>query len=67
MVWVAKRSSELRSKNRKKASMGMDITQERIDIINKAYNTETSVRIVDLVSPEGDALGTRVELRILLE
>ncbi len=62
-----KRSSELRSKRHKKTSMGMNITQERINIINKAYNTDTSVRIIDLVSPEGDALGTRVELRIMVE
>ncbi|MCB0545265.1 MAG: histidine kinase, partial [Saprospiraceae bacterium] len=61
-----KRSSELQSRNRKKTSMGMNITQERIDIINKAYDTETSVRVIDLVSPEGVAQGTRVELRIML-
>ncbi len=62
-----KRSSELQSKRHKKTSMGMNITQERIDIINKAYDTETSVRVIDLVSPEGEGIGTRVELRIRLE
>ena len=61
-----KRSAELRSRKIKKTSMGMKITQERIDIINKAYSTDTSVRIIDLVSPEGEAMGTRVEVRIML-
>lgn len=61
-----KMSAELQSKKHNKTSMGMDITQERIDIINKAYNVETSVRVVDLVSPEGEAMGTRVELRLRL-
>ncbi|PHN05144.1 sensor histidine kinase [Flavilitoribacter nigricans] len=61
-----KKSAELRSRRHKKTSMGMNITQERIDIINKAYNIETSVRVIDLVSPEGDPLGTRVELSIRL-
>lgn len=58
------RAAELRPRKHKKTSMGMNITQERIDIINKAYNTETSVKVIDLVSPEGEAIGTRVELRI---
>ncbi|TNE52588.1 MAG: hypothetical protein EP344_15665, partial [Bacteroidetes bacterium] len=62
-----KRSAELKSRSRKKTSMGMNITQERINIINKAYDTETSVRIIDLVSPGGAAQGTRVELRIKID
>lgn len=62
-----KKSAELQSKKRKKTSMGMNITQERIDIINKAYKVETSVRVTDLVASDGDALGTRVELNIKLK
>ncbi len=62
-----KKSAELRSKRHQKTSMGMNITQERIDIINKAYNIKTSVRVIDLVAPEGEALGTRVELSIKLK
>jgi len=44
--------------------MGMQITQDRIEIINKLYNLNTSVKIYDLESEKGEASGTRVELII---
>lgn len=45
-----------------KRSMGMQITRDRMDMINKLYNTNTSVRIVDLKDMEGNPAGTRVEI-----
>jgi ligand-binding sensor domain-containing protein len=45
-------------------SMGMQITKDRIQLINKLYNTNTILRITDLTDEEGAALGTRVELDI---
>lgn len=47
-----------------KRSMGMQITKDRIEMINKLYNTDTRMQIVDLKDPEGNASGTRVELLI---
>ncbi len=47
-----------------KKSFGMQITQDRIAMINKLYNANTSVEIVDLKNEEGEATGTRVELVI---
>lgn len=49
--------------NRKK-SMGMQITRDRIDMINKLYNTSTEVKITDLVDGEGQPAGTEVRLVI---
>jgi ligand-binding sensor domain-containing protein/two-component sensor histidine kinase len=50
----------------KRKSMGMQITQDRIDIINKLYDINTCVTIKDLVDDSGSATGTRVELVIPL-
>jgi hypothetical protein len=47
-----------------KRSMGMQITQDRIEIINKLYNINASVRIQDVESEQGEAKGTKVELVI---
>ena len=44
--------------------MGMQITQDRIEIINKLYNLNTSVKIYDVENENGEAAGTRVELII---
>ena len=52
-----------KSTNRKR-SMGMQITQDRIEMINKLYDTNTSMKITDLQDNEGNAEGTRVELVI---
>ncbi|MCB0643223.1 MAG: histidine kinase, partial [Phaeodactylibacter sp.] len=52
------------AKKVKRKSMGMSITQERIDIINKLYNTNNQVEIQDLYSPEGAPSGTRVIINI---
>ena len=47
-----------------KKSMGMQITQDRMALINEIYNIDTSLKIVDLVGPNGNALGTRVIIEI---
>lgn len=47
-------------------SMGMRITDDRINMINRLYNTETKVHVIDLQSSDGTARGTRVELTISL-
>lgn len=47
-----------------KRSMGMQITQDRIEIINKLYNMNASVEIHDMTDAGGNAKGTKVELKI---
>ncbi len=47
-----------------KKSMGMQITRDRIEMINKMYNSTTTVKIIDLKEDSGEAAGTRVELII---
>ncbi|HRX93151.1 MAG TPA: histidine kinase, partial [Chitinophagaceae bacterium] len=43
-----------------KPSMGMQITKDRIDLINQLYNTNTSVEIVDMKDEAGNPTGTKV-------
>jgi len=47
-------------------SMGMRITDDRINMINRLYNTETKVQVIDLTASDGRPKGTRVELTISL-
>ena len=48
----------------KRQSMGMKITEDRIEIINKLYDANTRVQIIDLYDDAGNASGTRVVLTI---
>ena len=61
-----KKSSEINARRRiaRKQSMGMQITQDRIKMLNELYNTHTKLEIKDLKDEDGNALGTRVELQI---
>jgi LytS/YehU family sensor histidine kinase len=49
---------------KRKKSMGMRITHDRIQMINKMFDSKTSVEIIDLKNNIGEAIGTRVELYI---
>ena len=48
----------------RKRSMGMQITSDRIEMINKLYNANTRVKITDMKDENGKATGTMVELVI---
>jgi hypothetical protein len=48
-------------------SHGIDITIKRIELFNKEHAFDSAVKITDLKNTEGDAAGTRVEIRIALE
>lgn len=50
--------------NHHKKSMGMSITRDRIDLINKLRKMDARVDIIDLKDENGQATGTRVELTI---
>ncbi|MCB9295178.1 MAG: hypothetical protein H6559_18960 [Lewinellaceae bacterium] len=57
----------LRSKTAtRRKSMGMSITQDRISMINKLYNANASVEVIDLTDDNGKGMGTRVVLQIPL-
>jgi sensor histidine kinase YesM len=47
-------------------SMGMSITQERLDILNSSLNSNISAEIIDLFE-NGKSAGTKVKLIIPLE
>ena len=46
--------------------MGMRITSDRIELINRLYDMQTSVKVIDLKDEQGRPRGTRVELDIPL-
>jgi two-component sensor histidine kinase len=45
-------------------SFGTEVTAERISLINQLYQTHIRASTVDLVSPTGEALGTKVIVEI---
>lgn len=49
-----------------KKSVGMQITSDRISLINKIYSIETQVQVIDLADADGRATGTRVVITIPL-
>ena len=56
---------ELKSKSASGSkSLGMKLTESRLALLNKHSNWGASVEIEDLLSPPGQASGTRVTLRI---
>ena len=61
-----KKAAELKEHrlNNHKRSMGMQITEDRIEIINKLYNINASVHIYDMKNEQGEPTGTKVELTI---
>jgi LytS/YehU family sensor histidine kinase len=46
-------------------SMGTQLIYDRIEIINKMYQTNFSAKIIDLYNPDGRPAGTRVELVLM--
>ncbi len=59
------KSEELKSKTAiKHKSYGMKVTSERIELINQIYNTDTDVKIHDLVDENGKPSGTKVIIQI---
>ena len=59
-----KNAEALKSKSaEKQKSMGMQITAERLALLNKDFE-QTSFSVEDLVDAEGQAAGTRVTLKI---
>ena len=59
------KSAELRSKTASKhKSYGMEVTSERIALINQIYKTGADVTIHDLIDVDGNSTGTKVIIQI---
>ena len=60
-----KKAAELKSKSASThKSMGMQITACRIEMLQQKKQLDTSIKITDLVLPDGSAGGTEVLLKI---
>jgi LytS/YehU family sensor histidine kinase len=60
-----RKAKELRSKDVvKKKSYGMQITEDRIFLINELYNMNAKVKVEDLTDEYGEATGTKVILEV---
>ena len=60
-------SKNMNGARSKHNSMGMEITKERLEIINALNNSPLSVNILDLQNKTGQPTGTKVEIFIPLE
>ncbi len=49
------------------STIGMNISQTRLDLLNKIYNNQFSMSIDDLKDDAGNAIGTRIELRFPID
>lgn len=59
------RAMELKSRSATvNKSHGMKLTAERLEVINQLYGTNAEVATVDLLDENGEALGTKVVLKI---
>ena len=62
------KAEDLKSKQvLKKKSYGLQITEDRISILNKTQSNKTTLKIHDLKDENGVALGTKVELIIPIQ
>lgn len=59
------KAQELKSKSAtKRKSLGMKLTEDRLALMNRYGQINTSVEILDLCNADGEAAGTRVILKI---
>jgi len=59
------KARELKKQNfNEHKSIGMQVTQERLEILNTLQKKETNINITDLKDEEGKAIGTKVEIYI---
>ena len=50
----------------KRRSMGMKITSERLELLEQLRGIKVNLQVVDLVAPDGSALGTKIIVEIPL-
>ena len=51
----------------KKKSLGLQITSDRIALINQLYDTNTDIEIIDLKDRNGDSAGTEVVISLRID
>jgi len=56
-----------KSSKSKRQSLGMQVTKERLDILNEKTTEEVTFKIIDKKDADGISIGTRVELSIPYE
>lgn len=61
----AKLNKPVNTQHRK--SHGIDITLKRIELFNKQYEFDGTVRIIDLQTADGKPAGTRIEIPVALD
>jgi hypothetical protein len=62
---VGRKNSMLFKKNRTHKSIGLSINKERVDILNSLHNNSSlNITFIDKAGPEGESLGTRVEINL---
>lgn len=62
------KARELKSKSAStKKSLGMKLTEDRLALLNKQMQMDSSVEVEDMMSAVGDASGTRVIVRIPID
>ncbi len=61
------KATELRSKKNTRHSHGMQLTTDRIRLLNELYRQENRIIVNDLIADDGTAAGTRVKLQIQLK
>lgn len=49
-----------------KKSFGMKITDKRVELFNKNFSSQIQISVNDVVGPDGEVAGTRVEIRYQL-
>lgn len=60
-----RKARELKSKSATtRKSLGMQLTEDRLSLLNQHAQLNSSIDIVDLSGPDGEAAGTRVILKI---
>ena len=62
---IGRAEAEKIAKRRKNyKSMGMKNTKERMNLLNRLFNTNYNVTIIDLFNGNNESQGTRIELTI---
>lgn len=59
-------SQKMKAHKSNHRSVAMNLTRERLQLLNKQENSDMEVTIHDLVGPDGEAMGTKVLLKIIL-
>ncbi|MEA3444369.1 MAG: histidine kinase, partial [Bacteroidota bacterium] len=57
-------SAKLKNRNSNHKSLGMKVTQERLDSLNKQFKSRASAEITDLFDKSGNACGTKIVVKI---